>query len=86
MRQSLGHFIVNSGGLSCVETAGELVECLRSIRRLQSLVQATELQVPLLLDGDRLPPALTASISKAALRSMPPDGGCAAGRPGKTYL
>src|SRR4030095_194463 len=33
VRRRLGHFVVIGGGFSGVETAGELVDCLRSLRR-----------------------------------------------------
>ncbi len=33
LRRRLGHFVVIGGGFSGVETAGELVECLNSLRR-----------------------------------------------------
>ena len=33
LRQALGHFVVIGGGFSGVEVAGELVDCLASIRR-----------------------------------------------------
>src|SRR5439155_9618449 len=33
LRRRLGHFVVIGGGFSGVETAGELIDCLKSIRR-----------------------------------------------------
>lgn len=69
-RESLGHFIVIGGGFSGVEVAGELVDCLGSIRRFYPRVRATELRVTVLHDGDRLLPELPASLGAAALKSL----------------
>ena len=33
LRRRLGHFVVIGGGFSGVETAGQLADCLKSIRR-----------------------------------------------------
>ena len=54
VRRRLGHFVVIGGGFSGVETAGELVDCLRSIRRYYPRVAADELKVTLLQDQPRL--------------------------------
>ncbi|MFM9915432.1 MAG: NAD(P)/FAD-dependent oxidoreductase [Rhizobacter sp.] len=70
IRQSLGHFIVIGGGFSGVEVAGELIDCLTSIRRFYPCVSATELRVTVLHDGDRLLPELPASLGAAALKSL----------------
>jgi len=69
-RRALGHFVVIGGGFSGVEVAGELVDCLRSIRRYYPRVQADELKVSVLHDGERLLPELPASLGLAALRSL----------------
>jgi NADH dehydrogenase len=70
LRRELGHFIVIGGGFSGVEVAGELVDCLRSIRRYYPRVQADELKVTVLHDGDRLLPELPAALGAAALTSL----------------
>src|SRR4051812_38475819 len=44
-RARLGHFVVIGGGFSGVETAGELVDCLKSIRRYYPRVRDSELKV-----------------------------------------
>ena len=54
MRRRLGHFIIIGGGFSGVETAGELVDCLRSIRRYYPRVGSDDLKVTLLHDLPRL--------------------------------
>ena len=41
-RRRLGHFIVIGGGFSGVEVAGELVDCLRGIRRYYPRVASEE--------------------------------------------
>jgi NADH dehydrogenase len=69
-RRALGHFIVIGGGFSGVEVAGELVDCLRSIRRYYPRVQADELKVTVLHDGERLLPDLPAPLGAAALKSL----------------
>lgn len=70
IRQSLGHFVVIGGGFSGVEVAGELIDCLSSIRRFYPRVNAAELRVTVLHDGDRLLPELPASLGAAALKSL----------------
>ena len=67
---SLGHFVIIGGGFSGVETAGELVDCLRSIRRYYPRVAADELAVTLLQDGPRLLPELSERLGLAAHRSL----------------
>jgi NADH:ubiquinone reductase (H+-translocating) len=69
-RRALGHFVVIGGGFSGVEVAGELVDCLRSIRRYYPRVQADELNVTVLHDGERLLPELPAALGVAALKSL----------------
>jgi NADH:ubiquinone reductase (H+-translocating) len=70
LRAALGHFIVIGGGFSGVEVAGELVDCLASIRRFYPRVRADELKVTVLQDIDRLLPELSASLGLSALRSL----------------
>lgn len=70
LRAALGHFVVIGGGFSGVEVAGELVDCLTSIRHFYPRVQAHELRVTVLHDGDRLLPELPASLGMAALTSL----------------
>src|SRR5207248_5296139 len=40
LRRRLGHFIIIGGGFSGVDTAGELVDCLKSIHRYYPRVAA----------------------------------------------
>jgi NADH dehydrogenase len=70
LRRSLGRFVVIGGGFSGVEVAGELVDCLKSIRRFYPQVRADELGVTVLHDGDRLLPELPAALGAAALKSL----------------
>jgi NADH dehydrogenase len=70
LRQELGHFIVIGGGFSGVEVAGELVDCLHSIRRYYPRVHADELHVTVLHGTDRLLPELAPSLGAAALTSL----------------
>ena len=70
LRSTLGHFVVVGGGFSGVEVAGELVDCLRSIRRFYPRVAAHELQVTVLQDLDTLLPELPAALGRAALQSL----------------
>ena len=69
-RQRLGHFIVIGGGFSGVETAGELVDCLKSIRRYYPRVNEVELKVTLLQDLPRLLPELSEKLGHAAHKSL----------------
>ncbi len=70
LRRQLGHFVIIGGGFSGVETAGELVDCLRSIRRYYPQVASDELAVTLLHDGPRLLPELSERLGLAAHRSL----------------
>ncbi|TMH25914.1 MAG: NAD(P)/FAD-dependent oxidoreductase [Betaproteobacteria bacterium] len=70
LRRWLGHFIVIGGGFSGVEVAGELIDCLKSIRRYYPQVGADELKVTLLHDGPRLLPELSERLGAAAQRSL----------------
>jgi NADH dehydrogenase len=74
LRRRLGHFIVIGGGFSGVETAGELVDCLKSIRRYYPRVTADELKVTLLQDQPRLLPELTEKLGHAAHKSLTARG------------
>jgi NADH dehydrogenase len=70
VRRRLGHFVVIGGGFSGVETAGELVDCLESVRRYYRRVADGELKVTLLHDGPRLLPELVEPLGHAAHRSL----------------
>lgn len=74
LRRRLGHFIVIGGGFSGVEVAGELVDCLASIRRYYPLVQAGELRITVLHGTERLLPELSARLGAAALSSLTQRG------------
>jgi NADH dehydrogenase len=74
LRRRLGHFVVIGGGFSGVEVAGELVDCLRSIRRYYPRVAAGELRVTLLHDQPRLLPELSPRLGAAAQRSLSARG------------
>jgi len=69
-RKELGHFIVIGGGFSGVEVAGELVDCLHSIRRYYTRVQPDELRVTVLHGTDHLLPELSPRLGAAALTSL----------------
>ena len=73
-RERLGHFIVLGGGFSGVETAGELVDCLRAIARYYPRVDPASLRVTLLHDLPRLLPELAESLGAAAHRSLAARG------------
>ena len=70
LRRWLGHFIVIGGGFSGVEVAGELVDCLASIRRYYPQVRADELRITVLHGTDRLLPELSPRLGRAALASL----------------
>jgi NADH dehydrogenase len=70
LRRELGHFVVIGGGFSGVEVAGELVDCLASIRRFYPRVGSDELKVTLLHDLERLLPEMSPRLAAAALRSL----------------
>ena len=74
MRRRLGHFVVIGGGFSGVETAGELVDCLRSIRRYYPRVRPDELKVTLLQDQPRLLLELSERLGRAAHASLASRG------------
>ena len=65
LRRRLGHFVVIGGGFSGVETAGELVDCLHSIRRYYPRVADGELKVTLLQDQ---PPPLAGTVGTSRPR------------------
>ena len=73
-RRRLGHFIVIGGGFSGVETAGELVDCLRAIRRYYPRVADGELKVTLLQDLPRLLPELPERLGHSAHVSLAARG------------
>lgn len=70
LRRALGHFVVIGGGFSGVEVAGELVDCLGSIRHYYPRVRPEELTVTVLHDGERLLPELPEALGSAALKSL----------------
>lgn len=74
VRARLGHFVVIGGGFSGVETAGELVDCLASIRRYYPRVAADELRVTLLQDQPRLLLELPERLGHAAHASLAARG------------
>ena len=69
-RARLGQFVIIGGGFSGVETAGELVDCLKSIRRYYPRVCDGELRVTLLQDQSRLLLELPERLGTAAHRSL----------------
>jgi NADH dehydrogenase len=74
LRRRLGHFVVIGGGFSGVETAGELVDCLRGIRRYYPRVRPDELSVTLLHDQPRLLLELSERLGAAAHASLSSRG------------
>ena len=74
VRRRLGRFVVIGGGFSGVETAGELVDCLASIRRYYPGVADDELKVTLLQDQPRLLLELPERLGVAAHRSLSARG------------
>ena len=74
LRRRLGHFVVIGGGFSGVETAGELVDCLRSIRRYYPRVAPAELKVTVLQDQPRLLLELSERLGRAAQQSLASRG------------
>jgi NADH dehydrogenase len=74
LRRRLGHFIVIGGGFSGVEVAGELVDCLKSIRRYYPRVAADELKVTVLQQQARLLPELSEGLGTAAQQSLTARG------------
>jgi NADH dehydrogenase len=70
IRRRLGRFVVIGGGFSGVETAGELVDCLRSIRRYYPRVRPDELKVVLLQDQPRLLLELSERLGRPAHASL----------------
>jgi NADH dehydrogenase len=73
-RRRLGHFVVIGGGFSGVEVAGELVDCIRNIRRYYPRVAADELCVTVVQDIGALLPELPKSLGKSARRSLEKRG------------
>jgi NADH dehydrogenase len=70
LRKRLGHFVIIGGGFSGVETAGELIDCLKSIRRYYPRVAHDELKVTVLQDQPRLLLELSERLGRAAQRSL----------------
>ena len=77
MRSSAAGWATSSssaGGFSGVEVAGELVDCLKSIRRYYPRVAADEIKVTVLQDQPRLLLELTERLGTAAHRSLTSRG------------
>ena len=70
LRSALGHFVVIGGGFSGVEVAGELLDCLKSVRRYYPRVRADEILVTLVHDLNALLPELPASLGRIAEASL----------------
>jgi NADH dehydrogenase len=70
LRRRLGRFVIIGGGFSGVETAGELIDCLRDIRSYYPRVAAEELAVTLLHDQPRLLQELPERLGRAAHASL----------------
>jgi len=70
LRRCLGHFVVVGGGFSGVEVAGAIADSLREIRRYYPRVEAHELKVTILQNGDRLLPELPDCLGEAAKKSL----------------
>ena len=73
-RRRLGRFVVIGGGFSGVEVAGQLADCLASIRRYYPRIGAPGFDVLLLQDIDRLLPELPPRLGSAAARSLAARG------------
>jgi NADH dehydrogenase len=74
LRRRLGHFVVIGGGFSGVEVAGELIDCLKSIRQYYPRVAASELRVTVLQDQPRLLLELSEQLGAAAKRLLAARG------------
>src|SRR5690242_17198840 len=74
VRSRLGHFVVIGGGFSGVETAGELVDCLKSIRRYYPRVRDGELRITVLQDQSRLLLELPERLGHAAPQALAARG------------
>ena len=72
--RALGHFVIIGGGFSGAEVAGELVDCLDSIRRFYPRMEKQNLNVTVVHDGERLLPELPPSLGAAAQRSLEQRG------------
>lgn len=70
LRAALGHFVVIGGGFSGVEVAGELIDCLKNIRRYYPRVEPCEIRVTLVHDLDMLLPELPKQLGEAAKVSL----------------
>src|SRR5437899_12640831 len=74
LRRRLGHFVVIGGGFSGVEVAGELIDCLKRIRRYYPRVAASEARVTVLQDQPRPLLELSERLGAAATRSLAARG------------
>jgi NADH dehydrogenase len=71
---SLGHFVVIGGGFSGAEVAGELVDCLHSVRHYYPLVNPKDLKVTILHNQDRMLLELPEKLGIAAAKSLSKRG------------
>jgi NADH dehydrogenase len=69
-RAALGSFLVIGGGFSGVEVAGELVDCIHSLKRYYPAVRPQELSVTIVQNIDVLLPELPPALGAAARRSL----------------
>lgn len=67
---ALGHFVVIGGGFSGAEVAGELVDCLHSVRHYYPLVKVQDLKVTILHNLDRILLELPEKLGIAAAKSL----------------
>ena len=69
-RKALGSFLVIGGGFSGVEVAGELADCVHSLKRYYPGTRPEELSITVIQNLDVLLPELPASLGAAAQRSL----------------
>ena len=73
-RAALGSFLVIGGGFSGVEVAGELADCIRSLKRYYPAVRPEELAVTIIQNIDGLLPELPPALGRSARRSLQDRG------------
>jgi NADH dehydrogenase len=69
-RAALGSFLVVGGGFSGVEVAGELVDCIHSLKRYYPRVKPGELSITIIQNIAVLLPELPGALGTAARRSL----------------
>jgi NADH dehydrogenase len=69
-RKRLLHFVIVGGGYSGVETAGEILDLLRSARRFYRNYDPSELQVTLVHSGPHLLPELGKNLGRFTQRTL----------------